>query len=275
VGIPAERPFVYNYITKTANSQQFRPLGQYLIDAARNIISFVPVLDDDRNSKSSFTYLIYADTLRKPTRKKSKKFFQPAATSIKYLRLIYEHNCRKPETRGYDGLSQKEKTKPILKNLINNKKMKRVILSIATVLMMGLSSFANVNVNGNEVNQQAVQSFKKDFVNATGVTWEQTADYVKATFRLNDQVLFAYYNTNGELQAVVRNIVSDQLPISLLTELKKNYSGYWISDLFEIASNDETSYYVTLENSDKKIVLKSEGTSNWGQFAKAKKDDQQ
>jgi hypothetical protein len=54
--------------------------------------------------------------------------------------------------------------------------------------------------------------------------------------------------------------------------LKRDYSGYWISDLFEIASDDQTSYYVTLENMDKTIVLKSAGTSLWNVYTKIKKE---
>jgi hypothetical protein len=148
--------------------------------------------------------------------------------------------------------------------------MKQVILSIATVFMMGFSAFAGNN--NDNINEQAKQSFQKDFATARNVSYEQKTDYVKVTFSLDDQVLFAYYNNNGELRAVVRNIVSDQLPISLLTDMKKNYGDYWISDLFEIASNDQTNYYITLESKDKTIVLKSEGASSWNVFSKTKKD---
>ncbi|HEX9514305.1 MAG TPA: hypothetical protein VF939_27620 [Puia sp.] len=147
--------------------------------------------------------------------------------------------------------------------------MKKIILSIATVLMMGISTFAAKN---NEVNQLAVNAFHKEFVSAKNIVWEQKQDYLKVTFTINDQVLFAYYNNNGDLKAVVRNIVSLQLPINLLSDLKKEYNGFWISDLFEIASDDQTTYYVTLENADKKIVLRSSGTESWSVYAKTKKD---
>src|SRR5215469_7237752 len=130
--------------------------------------------------------------------------------------------------------------------------MKQFILSIATMLMMGvsISTFAAKNEDGT-VNQLAVKSFKKDFNGASNIVWEQRDTYTKATFQLHGQVLFAYYNTNGDLQAVVRNITSDQLPINLLTTMKKVYGDYWISDLFEMASDDQTTYYVTVENGDK------------------------
>jgi hypothetical protein len=148
--------------------------------------------------------------------------------------------------------------------------MKKIILSLATVLMMGISAFAATT--NEEVNQVAATAFHKAFVNARNIVWEQKQDFLKVTFTLNDQVLFAYYNNNGDLQAVVRNLTSSQLPISLLTDLKKEYNDFWISDLFEIASNDQTNYYITLENADKKIVLRSNGADNWSVYAKTKKD---
>ena len=148
--------------------------------------------------------------------------------------------------------------------------MKKISLSIAIVLMMGLSAFAAKN-DETDVNQLAVKSFHREFVNAKNVKWEQKVGYVKVEFTLNDQVLTAYYNNEGEMTAIVRNIVSDQLPISLLTALKKDYTGFWISDLFEVASNDLTNYYVTLENADKKIVLRSEGIDSWNVYSKSRK----
>jgi len=148
--------------------------------------------------------------------------------------------------------------------------MKKFLLSIATVLMMGSGAFAAKNDDG-IANQQAVRSFKKDFINAKNTVWEQKDNLTKATFSLNGQILFAYYNNNGELQAVVRNILSDQLPIHLLSSLKNEYNDCWISDLFEMASNDQTTYYVTLETGEKKIVLRSQGADSWEVYSKERK----
>ncbi|HVU56995.1 MAG TPA: hypothetical protein VHD83_18160 [Puia sp.] len=151
--------------------------------------------------------------------------------------------------------------------------MKKTILSIATVLMMGLSVFA-ANNDEKDINQSVVKSFHTEFVNAKNIKWEQKSNYVKVEFTLNDQVLFAYYDNDGKLTAVVRNIVSDQLPISLLTDLKKEYTGFWISELFEMASDDQTTYYVTLEDADKKIVLRSNGVDSWDVYSKTRKNVQ-
>ena len=70
--------------------------------------------------------------------------------------------------------------------------------------------------------------------------------------------------------AITRNISSTQLPISLQTNLKNNYEGFWISDLFEVANEEGTTYYVTVENADTKLILKS-SNSDWVTYQKERK----
>jgi hypothetical protein len=147
--------------------------------------------------------------------------------------------------------------------------MKKSILILAMLLttIVG-SSFANKT---DDNKNKAVASFKQDFASAKEVSWQNTNELLKATFKLNDQVMFAYYTESGELMAIVRNMVSGQLPINLLTNLKKNYQGYWITDLFEVSANNESSYYVTLASADNVVVLKSSGLNKWEVFQKEKK----
>lgn len=148
--------------------------------------------------------------------------------------------------------------------------MKKSILMWVMMLTIGLTStFAN---NEGSINQRAVSSFRKDFTNAQDVKWENNKDFVKATFRMNDQVMYAYYSQTGDLMAVTRNILSNQLPINLLANLKKSYGTYWISDLFEVSSTTDASYYVTLQSAEHTLVLKSTGISGWEVYKKEKKN---
>ena len=147
--------------------------------------------------------------------------------------------------------------------------MKKSILTWVLLLTVSISStFANTIKN---VSETVISSFKKDFASAQDVTWEKSKEVSKATFKFNDQVMFAYYAEDGNLLAVIRNIVSTQLPINLLSDLKKNYGSYWISDLFEMAADNSTSYYVTLQSGDQTIVLKSYSSTGWETFKKEKK----
>ncbi|HEX6429080.1 MAG TPA: hypothetical protein VF008_15395 [Niastella sp.] len=147
--------------------------------------------------------------------------------------------------------------------------MKNKILIAVFVFITGISSaFAN---GKGEVNDKIIKTFQKEFAGAQNVQWVTTKEFVKATFTLNEQVVYAYYSTDGNLLGVTRNILSGQLPINLLTDLKKNYNNYWVTDLFEMATKGENMYYLTLENSDHKLVLKSNGTTGWEVFSKERK----
>jgi hypothetical protein len=146
--------------------------------------------------------------------------------------------------------------------------MKRSIKTIAFVVALFLtlgvsSSFAATTTSNNDENQVILASFRKDFRTAELIGIEAKKEYTKVTFKLNNLVLFAFYSENGDLIAVVRNILSSQLPIQLLMDLKQNHSNCWITDLFEIDSNGETNYYVTLENGDSQVTLRSTSSNNW------------
>ncbi|HTS42879.1 MAG TPA: hypothetical protein VMH01_00680 [Puia sp.] len=143
--------------------------------------------------------------------------------------------------------------------------MKKRILIWGLMLMTAIStSFANSNEN---VNRNVISAFHKDFSSAREVKWESKKEFDIATFTMNGQVQFAYYSKSGELIAVTRNILSNQLPVMLQKQLKKRYHGYWISNLFEIDVNGDTTYYVTLENQDYTMVMKSSGTLGWELFS--------
>lgn len=136
------------------------------------------------------------------------------------------------------------------------------------LVAVGTSAFAK---DEETVNQQVLNSFKQEFADAKDVAWQNNREFVKATFTLNDQVMFAYYSQAGELLAITRNISSDKLPISLLTSLKKNYHEYWITDLFEMVANGDGTYYITLENADVELVLKSNTFGGWEVYKKVRK----
>jgi len=143
--------------------------------------------------------------------------------------------------------------------------MKKLI--IATAMFISLSAFANEE----KVSSRVLYAFQTEFTTATEVEWKASSDYYVASFSMNGQRVNAYYNTDGNLMGITRNITSAQLPVALQNSMKKNYSGYWISNLFEVANNEGTSYYVTLESGSKKIVLQSSNGSDWSTYKKDRK----
>jgi hypothetical protein len=144
--------------------------------------------------------------------------------------------------------------------------MKKIVLT-AAIAFSTLFALANPD----EVNAKVLSAFKTEFSSATDVVWTIGVDYFRATFNYNDKHEFAYYNLNGELMGLTRYVTIAEVPMNLQSDLKKNFAAYWITDLFEVANSEGTSYYVTVENSDSRIILKSTDAKYWRSFQKTKK----
>jgi hypothetical protein len=147
--------------------------------------------------------------------------------------------------------------------------MKRFILMLTiSMSLMSTRSFAGEIV----VSDAALSSFKTSFSNATEVTWTTFNEYYKVSFFLHEEYITVYYDKHGERIALTRNISAKQLPFTLQISLKTDYSNYWISDLFEVNSDEDgIAYYVTIENADSRIILKSSSTPEWTTFKKITK----
>ncbi len=152
---------------------------------------------------------------------------------------------------------------------------KKLAFTVAMFVTVGLnSSFASDSTNSHltdDSNSTIKASFHKDFHKAELLAFEPAKNYNKLTFKMNDIILFAFYSDKGELLAVSRNITSDKLPLQLMLDLKKDYTNYWITELFEINIDETNTYYVTVETADVRITLRSNGADNWEVFNKTTK----
>lgn len=147
--------------------------------------------------------------------------------------------------------------------------MKFLLVAITVVL-----SITNTKASASDdikVSAAVLTSFNSSFKNVSEVAWKTADNYYKADFAMNGQYVTAYYDVAATLVAVTRNISSFQLPVTLQTSLKKSYEAYWISDLFELSDENGTSYYVTVENADAKITLKSTPVNGWSIYKKSRK----
>lgn len=152
-------------------------------------------------------------------------------------------------------------------NIMDRSKKTAIILAF---LLTAVTSFSFANGN-DEINRQIRTSFRQDFKNAQILSSEVHQKFTKLTFKMNEIVLYAFYSDNGRLLAVVRNLLSTQLPVSLQLDLKQAYGDYWITELFELNGDGQNCYYVALENADTKMSLRSTADGHWEVFDTAKK----
>jgi hypothetical protein len=145
--------------------------------------------------------------------------------------------------------------------------MKKILIAITIIFTLT----ANVFAGEEKIKPEVLNAFKNKFSNAQDVTWIAGSNYYKATFNYYGHRLFAYYTTTGKLKGVTRYISSPELPLYLRHNLQKKYPDFWITDLVEESNQNGFNYYITLQDADQKIVLKSKYGSGWTIYSKQQK----
>lgn len=146
----------------------------------------------------------------------------------------------------------------------------RIIACCLIALTLSLTSFA---LPGDGIATPVSDAFHKDFQHAEILSCNVTDKFTRLSFKMNGVVLNAFYSEDGELIAVSRNILTTQLPISLMLSIQENYPDYWVTGLFEISGRSENAYYLILENADRKLTLRSADRTRWEIYKKEKKRD--
>ena len=138
---------------------------------------------------------------------------------------------------------------------------KKIITWLAAFLL--IANILLANTRETVVPETVTSAFNNNFSQATDVRWEGWGDYYKATFRQNDHTLYVFFSDNAELMGIAKNVLSDKLPVLLQTDLKNKYPDFWITELAKYVIAEKTGFLVTIENTDKKIVLKAMDNRHW------------
>jgi hypothetical protein len=146
---------------------------------------------------------------------------------------------------------------------------KRIILLSLSLILLFTTTYAK-NDNG-KIPEAVTARFSRDFSVVGNVQWEKIDFYYKASFIRQGTTLFAFYTEDADYMGAANYILSNRLPVSLKSSIKKNYAGYWITDLFTYSNKDNTGYFITLENADQEIMLKTDNNLHWHLYKSVRK----
>ena len=141
--------------------------------------------------------------------------------------------------------------------------MKKLI--ILTCLFASLSVAA---ANPPEVNEKVLKAFNQTFVKATDVVWNEMQNLYEASFKQSEIVSRAIYDAEGNLLRTTRYYSQENLPINILTKVQKKYTGKSIYGVTELASEEEVSYHITLQDEKNWYIIKAD---NYGNLELSKK----
>jgi hypothetical protein len=146
---------------------------------------------------------------------------------------------------------------------------KLTVLLAVSLLLFATSTYARTT--DPTVPESINTELSRDFSQAKNVKWDIGNQFFKATFDFRGKVLFAFYTDNADLMGIATNLRSDWLPRNLSAKIKASYANYWITDLFKYKAGNEDGFVITLENSDKVVILKSVDAKEWHVYHVANK----
>jgi hypothetical protein len=149
--------------------------------------------------------------------------------------------------------------------------MKKLILLMSAALMLS----ANVlfaSAYETSVNNRIKNTFNESFAGAKEVKWYTDDNKTfTAKFTMSNSKVTAFFNDDGTLLATSRYLGTDQLPLNVTNKLIKKYPGTNIYCVVEYTAGDNTVYFVTLEDAESWIVVKTERSGNMSTYSHLKK----
>lgn len=136
--------------------------------------------------------------------------------------------------------------------------MKRFIITLS--MFMTLAVTAALANAGADINPKVQAAFEKDFSSAKNVKWNKDGDYLKASFTIADMLTDAFYTEEGQLVGSARNLSFDQLPLAVVHEVNKRFETGTVLNVLEITNDEGTSYRLWIEDGNKKIKIRSNGS---------------
>ena len=151
--------------------------------------------------------------------------------------------------------------------------MKKLTAAFAA-LALYISAFAFGPVTGNNLNpfvlaseskvikvekvsSLIINSFNQQFESAGNVTWRENQGFYFGYFLQDSKEVMAAFTRDGELVAIGKSKTLSELPAKAVEKVKSRFADYTINnDASEIDMNDETAYYVTIENKTYQKLLK-------------------
>jgi hypothetical protein len=123
--------------------------------------------------------------------------------------------------------------------------MKKVLLAVLVAVALQASAFAAPTP---VVNEKVMKVFSATFISASDIQWSELNGTFEARFTYNEIITRVRYDAEGNTLKTIRYYYEQQLPLSVLTKVKKEYAGLKVHSVTEVSADDATEYHITLED---------------------------
>jgi len=140
---------------------------------------------------------------------------------------------------------------------------------VAFVLLLGtIPVFAGKPF---DVNEKVLKLFNETFKNPKEVHWHEFQEYYEVNFKDQDVKTTVRYDSDGNVLRCLRYYSGSQLPLYILSSLKKQYPELTIFGVTEFFTGTELTYLVTMQDNKHWYTIKSDPLGNLEQTEKFNK----
>lgn len=133
--------------------------------------------------------------------------------------------------------------------------------------LAALALFATVAVNAQDLKKSAVpsnamQSFEKEYSNATDVEWEQENNLYKVEFDIDRKEHEIWYDASGKMSKMEKELNENDLPQTIKSKITSTYTSFIIDDIEMKEESGKTTYKVELEKGreEKTVIFDKSGS---------------
>ena len=149
--------------------------------------------------------------------------------------------------------------------------MKKIFVFVCFFLI-SLGSFAFFVRN---IDEKLLRSFQEAFPNAQQVIWSELSETYIVYFMENGVRTRITYGKSGDFVEAFRYYGEQQLPPSILINIKKKFPGKRVFGVTEFSTISSVDYYVKMVDAKHWITIKMDAEGDWvwvERYAKAPGD---
>ncbi len=118
-------------------------------------------------------------------------------------------------------------------------------------------SLGSAEENTPAVNPRSLETFKKEFGNASNVIWSKVdRNHDRAYFIYNGITVRAGFDKKGKLMYTLKYYTEEHLPQDILLTVKKTYYSKSIFGIVEVSVDGKTAFLVNLQDKTSWLCIK-------------------
>lgn len=146
--------------------------------------------------------------------------------------------------------------------------IRATLLLACCFLTVSASVFAGEGIT---ISDKLLQAFQQTFPEAREVRWVEEPSAFEVTFRQNDILTKVEYDKDAHFMSSLRYYTEKNLPVTIICQLQKKYTGKTIFGVTELSTESSTDYYVKLVDDHNWYTVRSDAEGNMQTVEKYRK----